>query len=337
MVKKRHACAALVVVSSIVSACQSSVNEPPGVSPTFKQSVVASRGVIATNHPLASAAGQMILAKGGNAVDAIVAAYFALSVVEPAMSSPFGSGFINLYTEEGEAITLDNYTVAPGEATPDMYRLEHPDDEKAQAEAGHVVVDEENRTGFKAIGVPGNLEGLALGGQELTGAESSDLRQLMGPAIDFAKNGVHLSPAAALTITRSEGTLWTFSRLGGAVSPGRQAPEAGTLLTPTRLRIDARSAWPMRPRKGLLRRSSWKRRGKDSTKATSRATSSGTCARTAESYRWRTWLGITAKVWMIFQKSKDYACGRRFVAPTATTKSSPCRRRAPAVRTSSRY
>jgi gamma-glutamyltranspeptidase/glutathione hydrolase len=221
----------VVLLSLAGSGCvvEAPESEQPAELPTFKQPVVASRGVVATNHPLGSAAGQMILAKGGNAVDAIVAAYFALSVVEPAMSSPFGSGFINLFTSGGEAITLDNYTVAPGEATPDMYRLVHPDDEKAQAEAGHVTVGEENETGFKSIGVPGNLKAW-LWAVKNHGSGVLSLRQLMGPAIDYARNGVRISPAVALTITRSEERCGAFPGWTEQFLADGEPLEAGVLL-----------------------------------------------------------------------------------------------------------
>jgi hypothetical protein len=59
---------------------------------TEKRPATASRGMVVTNHPLGSAAGAEMLAAGGNAVDAAIAALFALTVVEPMMVGIFGAG-----------------------------------------------------------------------------------------------------------------------------------------------------------------------------------------------------------------------------------------------------
>ena len=58
--------------------------------PSRRRDVYASRGMVASSHPLASAAGLRMLEQGGNAIDACVAVAIALPIVEPAATS-FGS------------------------------------------------------------------------------------------------------------------------------------------------------------------------------------------------------------------------------------------------------
>src|SRR3954453_12856267 len=112
---------------------------------TFKQPVTASRAVVTTNHPEASAAAIEILAGGGNAIDAAVAALFSLSVVEPMMVCPHGAGFFVIRDgRTGEIATIDNYATVPLGARPDMFR-------SIPGSLENETVDAENDIGYLAV------------------------------------------------------------------------------------------------------------------------------------------------------------------------------------------
>ncbi len=80
------------------------------------------RSAIASAHPLATAAGQEILAAGGNAFDAAVAVAATLAVVEPSGSGLGGGGFFLLHrARDGRQVVVDAREAAPARATRDMY------------------------------------------------------------------------------------------------------------------------------------------------------------------------------------------------------------------------
>lgn len=84
--------------------------------------IPAHKGAIASAYPLASEAGQEILAHGGNAFDAAIAVAAALAVVEPTSSGLGGGGFFLLHRQsDGFETLLDAREKAPGAATRDMY------------------------------------------------------------------------------------------------------------------------------------------------------------------------------------------------------------------------
>src|SRR6218665_2644941 len=79
-------------------------------------------GAVATAHPAASEAALKVLSKGGNAVDAAVAAATTLAVVGPYHSGLGGGGFALVHdAKTGTTRGLDFREVAPQAATRDMY------------------------------------------------------------------------------------------------------------------------------------------------------------------------------------------------------------------------
>src|SRR5215472_10905745 len=81
--------------------------------------VIAQQGVVATSQTLASEAGAQILASGGSAVDAAIAANAVLSVLEPMMDGPGGDLFALFWdARTGRLTGLNSSGPAPRALTP---------------------------------------------------------------------------------------------------------------------------------------------------------------------------------------------------------------------------
>jgi len=139
----------------------------------------AHKAAIASAYPLASEAGQEILAAGGNAFDAAVAVSAALAVVEPSSSGLGGGGFYLLHREaDGLDSMLDAREKAPGAASRDMYL----------DKAGNVI-ENASTDGALAAGIPGEpaaFEYLARKYGKLP------LQRSLQPAIRLARDGFPL-------------------------------------------------------------------------------------------------------------------------------------------------
>ena len=109
-----------------------------------KRPATGSRGMVVTNHPLASAAGAEMLLGGGNAIDAAVAALFALTVVEPMMVGILGGGLSHLRLPDGRHVVIDNLSTAPAAARGDMYE---PVERRSRDRARHAGPQERGRRG----------------------------------------------------------------------------------------------------------------------------------------------------------------------------------------------
>ena len=190
---------------------------------TYKQDAVASNGMVTTNHPLGSAAGLEMLAMGGNAMDAALAAAFALSVVEPMMIGIFGAGFINFCNaSDGEFVNIDNYSVAPHAARPDMYETVSdtwPDYMETEGRANFV--------GYRAVGVPGALKGWCYA-EERYGKLGLDT--VMQPAIRYARGGFPASQYLVDIIHQCREDLAMFPASADVFLPGGSRPSVGDLM-----------------------------------------------------------------------------------------------------------
>ena len=139
-------------------------------------------GVVSTSKVEASRIGAEILRKGGNAIDAAVAAGFALGVVEPNSSGLGGGGFMLIrIAKTGETVFIDFRERAPQKSSPEMWTV--GTDGK--------VVGNQKLEGGKAAAVPGEVAGL-LYALENYGTMSRE--QVIRPAANLAKNGFYVTP-----------------------------------------------------------------------------------------------------------------------------------------------
>lgn len=142
-------------------------------------------GMVASTHWLASAVGMSILERGGNAFDAAVATGFCLQVVEPHLNGPGGEVPILFQPAGGQPSVLCGQGPAPATATP-------------QAMAGR---DRMPGSGVLAACVPGAFDAwLVL----LRDHGRMSLREVLSPALGYARRGFALLPAIVDKITAVE-------------------------------------------------------------------------------------------------------------------------------------
>jgi len=151
-----------------------------------KQAASGSRGMVVSNHPLASAAGMEMLAAGGNAIDAAIATLFTLTVVEPMMVGIIGGGMAHIRLADGSHRFIDGQSTVPLRVRPDTYRSK-----PGSAHDVFDTIDDENLTGPKAVAVPGSLKAWCET-QRRFGTMS--LADVMQPAIKHASRGFLVTP-----------------------------------------------------------------------------------------------------------------------------------------------
>ncbi len=182
------------------------------------QRVESKNFMVAAANPLAAEAGRDVIAKGGNAIDAMVAVQTALGLVEPQSSGLGGGAFLVYYdAKSGKLTTFDGRETAPMEATPKLFL-----DESGQPLKFMAAV-----VGGRSVGTPGTVRLLEEVHKRYGRA---DWAGLLEPATTLAANGFQVSPRLA-SLVASEGdrlktykdtTAYFFDKSGAALKAGTQ-------------------------------------------------------------------------------------------------------------------
>lgn len=162
-----------------------------------KSEVTCRDGLVVTKDMLASQAGVEMLKQGGNAVDAAVASAFAISVVEPWMTSIGGGGFMLIHlAKEKRTLVVDFAMRGPLAGHEHLYELE--EGTSADLFGWRKVKGDANIHGWRSIAVPGAVAGLCYALQHYG---TLSLKQVLAPAIRYARDGFPLTWHAQLHIS----------------------------------------------------------------------------------------------------------------------------------------
>jgi gamma-glutamyltranspeptidase / glutathione hydrolase len=181
--------------------------------PTTRIPVFA-RNVVSTSHPLAAQAGLRMLWKGGNAVDAAIAAAAAMTICEP-VSNGLGSDAFAILWDGKELHGLNASGRAPAAWTPEYFRKKYGDNATTPP-----------KRGIDSVTVPGAVAGWAALSKKFGKLPFADLLE---PAIDIAERGYLLPVVVQQKWEAARPELAGLPGFAQAFLPKDRTPNVGEL------------------------------------------------------------------------------------------------------------
>jgi gamma-glutamyltranspeptidase/glutathione hydrolase len=237
--------AALLLALSLVAAlagpgaATTTGRHPGGGTPATKQPVATGTGgAIATVDLDASAAGLEVLRRGGNAVDAAVAAAATLGATEPYSAGIGGGGFLVAYLAgRRRVVTIDGRETAPA-----AFR----EDSLIDPATGEPIPFAERVTSGLGVGVPGTL---ATWRRALRDHGTMPLAKVLAPAIRVAEHGFVVDQTFHDQTVTNAARFAAFPATAELFLPGGAPPPVGSVLRNPDLAAPT-GCWPgaVRPR-----------------------------------------------------------------------------------------
>ncbi len=176
----------------------------------FRGPVLATHGMVASEHPLVSQTGVDVLRRGGNAFDAALAMSALLPVVKPHRSHLGGDAYILAYpATEQRVTTICSGGKAPAGATLDRYPAGIP------------------QHGGGAVAVPGLVDAWQVFHERWC---TMPLASLLAPAAHYARDGFPVSRELALTVGGARGLFTKYAALGACMQIDGEAASFGAML-----------------------------------------------------------------------------------------------------------
>jgi len=211
----RKSWARIFILAIVVPMMWSTEGEAQGPDRSQGRSMVISRqGIVAAEHPLAAQAGATILAQGGSAADAAIAAHAVMGLVAPMSNGIGGDLFAIVY----EAKTGKLYGLNASGWSPTGFTLEFL---KSQ---GHERMPSR---GIHSVTVPGAVEGWAKLHQRFGRARLADL---LAPAIHYAEEGFPVTELVAGLWGESEEALGRGTNTAAVYLRNGKAPRTGEIF-----------------------------------------------------------------------------------------------------------
>jgi gamma-glutamyltranspeptidase/glutathione hydrolase len=190
---------------------------------------MSGHGIVAAGHDAVADAAAAILAIGGNAFDACVAAGFAGAVAEPGFTSLGGGGFLLAHTAEGEDVLFDFFVDTPGRGRGERLSSERP----LQPHFLPVTVrfhaaEQVFHAGAGSVAVPGCLAGYLHVHRRLG---RLPLEDVVAPAVALAFDGVAVNATQAEVLRLVAPILTREPEAAAIVAPHGRPLHEGERLT----------------------------------------------------------------------------------------------------------
>ena len=213
----RSAFALVAILSTVLLAGQPALAARP--TPVKQATVIGTGGAAASVDPIATGVAIDILRRGGNAVDAAVAAAAALGVVEPFSCGLGGGGFMVIYNaRDGRVFTLDGRETAPSAFRANSF---------IDPSTGLPISFAEGVTSGLGVGVPGTPR---LWEQALDRFGTIPLAAALAPSIGIARSGFEVDQTFHDQVASNQDRFKDFSSTRDLYLPGGDAPAVGSIF-----------------------------------------------------------------------------------------------------------